>query len=147
MSWPGWETFVPGGVALKAKLSRGARMHAKPAIVDDGLNVVEKSQAEAFGVKGLYFHSMKEARRFVLLRRYEEVRAIAKLSRQTRFPLQTMNTRGERVTIGVYVADVVYEEDGRTVIEDVKGPARREDLYLWKKRHLRAQYGLEIREV
>jgi hypothetical protein len=147
MSWPGWEHFVPGGVALKAKLSRGDRMHAKPAIVDAQMNVIEKIQADAFGVKGEYFHSKKEAGRWVLLSQYQTRGLIGGLRRQVRIPLSTRSPGGERVVIGVYVADFMYTDSGKQVVEDVKGMMRREDLYLWKKRHVKAEYGWSILEV
>jgi hypothetical protein len=150
MGWSGWENFSPGGIVegVKRKLSRGGRMHAKPAIVDASLNVVEKSQADAFGVIGEYFHSLKEARRYVELRRLEQLGVIHSLRRQQRLVLSTVRPHSsELAAIGVYIADFIYTEDGATVVEDVKGQSRREDLYLWKKRHLEAQYGIKIREV
>jgi len=147
MTWPGWEEFVPVGDVVRKTLSRGERMHAKPAIVDDQLNVISKSQADTFGIKGTFFHSLKEARRWVALRRMADLGTIGSLRRQVRFTLNTHADDGTKIAIGVYVADFVYMEAGRMVVEDVKGQSRREDLYLWKKRHLRAEHGIEIGEV
>jgi hypothetical protein len=49
--------------------------------------------------------------------------------------------------IGKYVADFRYYDmdSGRDVVEDVKG--FKTELYRWKKKHVEAQYGLEITEV
>lgn len=62
---------------------------------------------------------------------------ISQLRRQVRYPLTAHNQ-----LIGHYVADFVYVRDGEEVIEDVKG--HRTQLFIWKARHFRAQYGKEI---
>jgi hypothetical protein len=148
MGWKGWENFAGGSAdAPGKKLSRGARMHAKPAIVDENLTVISQEQAKAFGVEGTFFHSTKEAKRYVELRRLQDIGAIAGLERQVRFPLYAVGPDGVKVRIGVYSADFVYTESGARVVEDVKGQRRREDLYLWKRRHLEIQERISIREV
>lgn len=147
MGWRGWESFLPGSRGAE-KRSRGARMNAKPCVVDAEGNVVRKEQAEAFGIVGTFFHSTKEALRWVALQQKERRGEIRSLTRQVRFSLKAPRPDGEHGTVGVYVADFVYtDNEGRTVVEDVKGQARREDLYLWKRRHFRIEYGLEITEV
>lgn len=44
-----------------------------------------------------------------------------------------------------YVADFVYEEGGRTVVEDAKG--YKTEVYKLKKKLMLWRYGIEIREV
>jgi hypothetical protein len=51
---------------------------------------------------------------------------------------------GETFRVWKYVADFVYQKDGKTVIEDVKGVRTRE--YKNKKRFM-ARQGLQILEV
>jgi len=93
-------------------------------------------------VDGLRFHSAKEARRYSELRLLERAGQIRGLECQPRFPLAVAGA-----TIGVYIADFRYGEvaTGQDCVEDVKGV--RTPLYRWKKRHVAAQYGIQIREV
>lgn len=86
--------------------------------------------------------STAEATRYreLLVLQYEG--KISSLSAQPRYELAAKS--GGRV--GFYVADFVYKDAlGETVIEDVKG--FKTALYAWKKRHMKAQYGIEIHEV
>ena len=46
-----------------------------------------------------------------------------------------------------YIADFVYTENGKTVVEDVKSPATRTDVYKLKKKLMLYKFGIEIREV
>lgn len=147
MAWPGWENFNPVGRVLQRKLSRGERMHAAPVIVDASMQIFDKHEAERQGISGTFFHSRKEARRWVELRLLAEAGQITDLRRQVRFPLSTTTLDGGNVVVGNYIADFVYVENRRTIVEDAKGQARREDLYLWKRRHMKAEHGIEIREV
>lgn len=148
MGWPGWEGFRAGVRSGKQeRLSRGARMHAKPCVVDDEGNIYPKEQAEVFKIAGVFFHSLKEARRWTVLRQLAKAGRISDLRRQVRFHLNATAPDRTNHAVGVYTADFVYVEDGQTVVEDVKGQARREDLYCWKARHFHIQYGFKIREV
>ena len=45
----------------------------------------------------------------------------------------------------VYIADFVYKEDGRQVVEDTKG--MRTDEYIIKRKLMLWRYGIKIREV
>lgn len=114
-----------------------------------------KYRAKPTVVDGIRFASMKEAKRYGELKLLEKAGKIRALKLQVPLVLSAGNDR--RTSIGKYVADFVYEEwvDGfragvgrdyyRRVVEDVKG--FKTPLYRWKKRHVEAQYGIEIREV
>lgn len=93
-------------------------------------------------VDGITFDSRAEARRYSELKLLERAGAIRELVLQQEYSL---GVKGN--TIGKYVADFVYidNETGRRVVEDVKGV--RNPLYKWKKRHMKAQYGIDILEV
>ena len=54
----------------------------------------------------------------------------------------TNNTYGRAIK---YVADFVYEENGQTVVEDVKGV--KTPVYKLKKRMLAEKYGIVIKET
>jgi hypothetical protein len=69
---------------------------------------------------------------------------IAGLERQKSFPLRGLNGG----LIGRYVADHVYLERGRLVVEDVKSAfTARLPMYRWKKKAMKDNYGHEIREI
>lgn len=98
-------------------------------------------------VDGIRFASKKEARRYQELRLLEKAGEIRGLTLQVPLVLSAGNDR--RTSIGKYVADFVYEErtgqDWCHRVEDAKG--FKTPLYRWKKKHVAAQYGIEIREV
>lgn len=144
MGWPGWDNYLPRPGAAAA--NRGTRLGARPVVLTPDGHVVAASTAKAAGTMGTWFASKKEAARWRELTWLAETGAIRQLRRQVRFPLHAPGRDGG-VLVGHYVADFVYERDGLEVVEDVKGPARREDLYLWKKRHLHAEHGIQIQEV
>ena len=102
---------------------------------------------------GVWFASAGENRRWHELQLLQRAGHISGLARQVAFPLSAYTPRGERRKIGKYVADFVYRErhgDGDlapwpVVVEDYKGFAT--DLYLWKRKHLEAEYDVTLRET
>jgi hypothetical protein len=103
----------------------------------------QKYGATPTTVDGIRFHSAKE------LKLLEKAGEIRELELQPRFPLLTPvpgSTTG-RARVGDYVADFRYREGqkGLLVVEDVKG--FKTQAYRWKKKHVEAQYGIQIREV
>lgn len=113
-------------------------------------------------VDGIRFHSAKEASRYGELKLLEKAGEIRELRLQPEFPLWVHDGVVEHgpLLIGNYRGDFAYEERHVTgislrtrkpvaewadVIEDVKG--FKTPLYRWKKKHVEAQYGIEIRET
>lgn len=97
-------------------------------------------------VDGILFDSKKEAARYKELKQKEAAGEIKNLRRQVRYPLMPkMKIEGIKVRATYYIADFVYEEDGKEVVEDVKGYRTRE--YRNKKRQMKERHGIEIREV
>lgn len=96
-----------------------------------------------------WFDSKAEGQRWIELKALQRKGEIRNLQRQVPFPLEVSCVEIGRppVLIGKYIADFVYCRcaDDETIVEDVKG--YRTALYKWKKRHVEAQYGLEIWEV
>lgn len=99
-----------------------------------------KYRAIQVEVDGHRFHSKREAARYKVLKAREEAGEIADLALQPRYPVIV---EGEK--IGTYVADFRYTENGAVVVEDVKGC--RTPSYLWKKKLIKALYGIEIVET
>lgn len=105
---------------------------------------IPRSSKAARTVNGVVFDSLKEAKHYVLLRELERAGKISNLECQTKFALLV---NGE--LIGHYHADFTYlSETGQLVVADVKSSHTRKDpLFRWKAKHLRAQYGLTVKEV
>lgn len=102
----------------------------------------QKYGAKRTEVDGHSFPSRAEARRYGELKLMQQQGVIEGLELQPRFPLLVNG-----VNIGTYVADFRYRdiERGGVVIEDTKG--MRTPMYKWKKKHLHAQYGIDILET
>lgn len=72
---------------------------------------------------GLRFDSQAEARRYAELQLLERAGAIAGLTVHPAFELQPVfrDNTGKRHAAIFYIADFGYTEDGKQVVEDVKG--------------------------
>jgi hypothetical protein len=96
-------------------------------------------------VDGIKFRSKHEAKCWGRLTLAERAGQIRNLRRQVRYPL---HAEGGNL-VGGYDADFVYDErtdDGwALVVADAKGFPT--PLYEWKKRHMLAEHGIEIREL
>ena len=96
---------------------------------------------------GETFDSQKEYRRFCELRLLERAGRIADLQRQVKFELiPSQRIDGKVVERAcVYVADFVYTEDGKKIVEDTKG-VRTAD-YIIKRKLMLWVHGIQIRET
>lgn len=108
---------------------------------------------------GMTFDSVKEYRRFCELSLLERAGAIRNLKRQVKYVLipaqraftNEIDKKGnfkkgkllEREC--AYIADFVYEQDGKIVVEDVKG-VRTKD-YILKRKMMLFFHGIRIVEV
>lgn len=100
-------------------------------------------------IDGILFDSKHEATRWIELRYMERARLIKNLRRQVPFVLiPAQRIDGKLVERDCrYIADFVYEENGRTVVEDAKSPATRTPEYKIKRKLMLERYGIEIKEV
>ncbi len=100
-------------------------------------------------VDGQTFDSKKEANRYQELLLLEKAGVIKDLRMQVKFtliPAQRDEATGKVVERECsYKADFVYDEDGKTVVEDVKGFRTKE--YIIKRKLMMWRYGIRIREV
>ena len=108
-----------------------------------------KYGASAVTLDGRRFDSRAEAHRWAQLRLEERAGQIRDLVHHKRFDLHAPGPNGALNRVGAYEADFCYirADTGAMVVEDVKGMARTTDLFRWKKRHLKAEYGIEVVEV
>lgn len=124
------------------------------AMKPKALTVQERAKANAWarGKGWARFASEREAKRWQELSLLMRAGSVRNLTRQVRYALSVQRPDGLAEVIGYYVADYVYEERHAiadrvwvSVVEDCKGFRTAE--YRWKKRHFRAQYGIDIRET
>ena len=96
---------------------------------------------------GITFDSAKEARRYAELKLLQRAGKISCLGRQVPYVLIPAQKRDGKVAERAvrYVADFVYDENGETVVEDVKGTRTKE--YVIKRKLMLWEYGIRIREV
>lgn len=101
-----------------------SKYHAVPTVVD-----------------GIRFASKAEARRYQELLVLASAGEIRDLELQPRFRLHVNGWK-----LGEYRGDFRYvTKDGETVVEDVKGVLT--PMYRWKKKHVAAEYGVDVVEV
>lgn len=98
-------------------------------------------------VNGIVFDSKKEARRWLELDMLAKAGEIQNLQRQVPYLLiPSQSVDGKVVERAVsYVADFVYKQDGKTVVEDTKGHKTKD--YILKRKMMLFFYGVQIREV
>lgn len=91
-------------------------------------------------VDGIKFDSKKEAKRYTELKILVSSGDIKDLELQPRFDFVHNG-----VKMGFYKADFRYTEDGKIIIEDVKG--FKTPMYNLKKKMMKAFYGIDIFET
>lgn len=105
-----------------------------------------KYHARKTTADGITFDSRKEADRYLVLKGMEEDGLIENLRRQVRYELiPAFDVDGRHYRPVFYVADFVYVEDGKEVVEDVKGV--RTDVYKLKSKLFARRYGMSVKET
>lgn len=95
---------------------------------------------------GIKFDSEKEKNRYVGLKQLERLGVIQNLQRQVKYELQpSFKLNGKTIRSITYIADFVYIQDNKEIIEDVKGMRTKE--YLLKKKMFEYKYQKEIKEI
>lgn len=103
---------------------------------------MSKYHAVRVEMDGIKFDSVKEAKRYKQLQLLERAGEIQNLRMQVPFILIKKSKYGRAIK---YIADFVYEENGKTIVEDTKG--YKTDVYKLKKRIMAEVHGIEIRET
>lgn len=119
---------------------------------------VDEAPNKKCSYDGMTFDSKRERDRYCELRLLQMAGKISDLRCQVRFELvpehrepDTLGPRGGRrrgriiEKAVVYVADFVYQEDGKTVVEDAKG--HRTEEYIIKRKLMLYLRSIRIREV
>lgn len=108
---------------------------------------MNKYKAKKTEVNGIMFDSRKEAGRYVELKMLEKAGYITDLRLQQKFvliPAQKKNGKTVERECS-YIADFVYKENGKTVVEDTKG--FRTDTYKIKRKLMLYVHGIEVKEL
>lgn len=142
MAWKGWEDYRPKEAVAPA--SRAGKFNARPSWVLADLRIVP-AQKLTIPQGAVRFDSSREAERFVSLVLEQRAGGISGLTVQRAFELHVTTPTGVKVRVGSYVSDFTYVRDGRGVVEDAKGV--RTAVYKLKKRHVEAEYGIQVVEV
>lgn len=108
---------------------------------------MSKYRAKKTEIDGIKFDSKKEAKRYIALKELEKKGNIEKLTLQPRFLLQEgFRKNGKAYRKIEYVADFMYEQDGKLIVEDVKGI--KTDIYKLKQKLFEKRYqDLTIKEI
>ena len=101
---------------------------------------MNKYRAIRTEVDGIMFASKKEAMRYKELKFLLQEQRISDLVLQPKFPIEVCGKK-----ICTYIADFIYNEDGKQVVEDVKGV--KTSVYRIKKKLTEAIYNITIKEV
>jgi hypothetical protein len=120
-----------------------------------------KYQAIKTCVNGIEFDSRKEARRYQELLLLQRAGAILNLRRQVKYILipaqyefyERYGKKGQELKPGrrllekecAYIADFVYEENGKEIVEDTKGIKTKD--YIIKRKLMLFMHGIRIKEV
>ncbi len=108
---------------------------------------MNKYKNQKIAVGGEVFDSVKEYTRYRELVLLQRAGYISELKRQVEYELIPSQREGGKVVerACTYVADFVYEENGKTVVEDTKG-FRTKD-YIIKRKLMLYVHGIRIKEV
>ncbi len=107
---------------------------------------MSKYNNQKIRVGGEVFDSKREYNRWCELRLLERSGIIRNLQRQVKFRLIDSQKTPERTERPCdYIADFVYYENGKRVVEDCKG--MRTDVYKIKRKLMFEKYNISIRET
>ena len=112
---------------------------------------------------GIKHDSQKEAQRWCELKLLQRAGKISNLQRQVEFELipnqyetiERYSKSGKKLKDETklierkvsYIADFVYEEDGKTVVEDVKSVATQTEKFIIKRKLMLYIHGIKVRIV
>lgn len=95
-------------------------------------------------VDNIKFHSELESERYKTLKLLENKGQIVNLQLQVKYLLASEILDGKKHTIS-YIADFVYDLDGKTIVEDVKGFKTK--VYKMKRILMKKIHGITVKEV
>lgn len=112
---------------------------AEPELVDEPPKKSKYGNTKV-EIDGFKFDSKKEGMRYVELKHMQRAGIISGLELQVSYVFEHNG-----VKIATYLADFRYQQDGKTVVEDVKG--MRTQVYIIKRKMMLAFHGVKIKET
>lgn len=114
--------------------------------------VKSKYNNQKIVVDGQIFDSKKEALRYQQLKSLEKIKAISDLQRQVKYTLipSQKDESGKVIEQKCsYIADFVYHQNGKIVVEDVKGYRKggAYAVFAIKRKLMLERYGIKVKEV
>lgn len=105
---------------------------------------MNKYHARKTEIDGLVFDSRAEANRYLQLKLLERAGEITDLELQVRYDLRVNEAK-----VCDYVADFRYRENGRVVVEDVKGYKKGNAyaVFRLKSKLMKAVHGIDVIEI
>lgn len=99
-------------------------------------------------IDGLQFGSKAEAKRYKVLSVYQKCNIISDLKTQVKYELIPKQRRddGTQERECSYLADFEYIEDGKLIIEDVKG-GKSTPEFIIKRKLMLDKYGITVKEI
>ena len=112
---------------------------------------MSKYFAEKTIADNIHFDSKKEMQRYFQLKDMQERGEISSLRLQVPYEIipKQIKKNGKCERKCEYIADFVYEKDGETVVEDVKGYRKSVaySVFAIKRKLMLQKYGIEVREI
>lgn len=111
---------------------------------------MSKYNAKRVAVDGRTFDSRAEAEHYLILKDRQKRGEISGLECQRKFTIvEPQNYGRRRMRERYYIADFVYYEKGKMIVEDVKGCKKgvAYQLFSLKKALMLQKYGIWVREV
>lgn len=111
---------------------------------------MSKYNAKRVAVDGRTFDSRAEAEHYLILKDRQKRGEISGLECQRKFTIvEPQNYGRKRIRERYYIADFVYYEKGKMVVEDVKGYKKgvAYQLFTLKKALMLQKYGIWVREI
>lgn len=101
-----------------------------------------KYHAKKTWMKGRVYDSKFESEKAFELQLKQRAGLIKDLQEQVPFVLQEgyINNQGKKIRPIFYIADFVYEENGKKIVMDTKSPATRTEVYKIKKKLFEKRY-------
>lgn len=141
-----WSELTPEDVA-RHNAAKGAR---SPVESGQAAPSPTKYKSRSCLFQGQRFDSKRELRTWIELQQRQAAGEIDQLRRQVSYPLHAYCSRSDGVVgeeVGVLRVDFVYRDrrEGIEHVVDAKG--YRTVMFIWKARHFRLEYGIDIELV
>lgn len=121
---------------------------------------INKYRNKKVTINGERFDSLKELRRYNQLLKLQDEGKISGLKRQVKYILIPAQREDETITKNghyrkgkvierevAYWADFTYYEGDKLIVEDVKSPVSRTEVYKVKRKLMLYIHGIRIREI